>query len=175
VAVSSLSEDFTVALKSEYKSLAAGIATQRERADRLRLLAEQAEEQAARDERALREIEELLGLAPQMRLEHLDRRLRGQRLREVAVEVLAERHPTGEPIHYREWYELLRQAGYAVGGRDPLATFLAQVNRSSRVRRIGRRTGLYVLQGGQLPDRAPAHPAAIAGISPRSGRRCSSR
>jgi hypothetical protein len=144
----SLSAQFSSALQAEYTALAGSVEATRERANRLRELAEQAEEQAARDERALREIEELIGMAPQLRLENLDRRLRGQRLREVAVEVLATHHPIGEPLHYRKWYELLCGLGYAVGGRDPLATFLAQVGRSQDIRRVGSRTGLYVLVGG---------------------------
>jgi hypothetical protein len=146
---SSLSADFQQALRSEYESLARSIAAFRQRADRLRQLAEQAEEQASSDERALREVAELLGMSPQLRLEHLDRHLRGRRLREVALQVLAREHPEGEPLHYREWYALLRQAGYSVGGRDPLATFLAQVSRAQGVRRVGTRTGLYVLDGGK--------------------------
>jgi hypothetical protein len=31
------------------------------------------------------------------------------------VRVLSERHPEGEPIHYKQWYPLLRGAGYAIG------------------------------------------------------------
>jgi hypothetical protein len=146
---SSLSTDFQDALKTEYESLARSIAAYRQRADRLRQLAEQAEEQASSDERALREVAELLGMAPQLRLEHLDRHLRGRRLQEVAVEVLTNNHPEGEPLHYREWYALLREAGYSVGGRDPLATFLAQVSRAPGVKRVGSRTGLYMLGGGR--------------------------
>jgi hypothetical protein len=82
-----------------------------------------------------------------LRLEQLDERLRGQRLREIAVYVLSEHHPNEEPVHYRQWYALLTSLGYTVGGQDPLATFLAQVNRAPEVRRVGRRTGLYVLVG----------------------------
>jgi hypothetical protein len=143
----SLSKDFRGALEREYRALATSVSTARERADRLRALAEQAEEQAARDERALRDVEGLLGLAPQMRLEQLDERLRGQRLREIAVEVLSEHHGHEEPLHYRQWYTLLTGLGYTVAGRDPLATFLAQVTRAPEVRRIGRRSGLYALRG----------------------------
>lgn len=110
-ASASTSTDYQAALEAEHAALAASIAAQRDRADRLHDLAKQAEEQAAREERALRELEELLGMAPQLRLEHLDRRLRGQRLRDVAVRVLAERHPAGEPLHYRQWYALLQEAG----------------------------------------------------------------
>jgi hypothetical protein len=144
-ASANLSEDFQAALEREYRTLATCVSTARDRADRLRTLAEQAEEQAARDESALRDIEGLLGLSPQLRLEQLDERLRGQRLREIAVEVLTEHHGAGEPLHYREWYVLLTSLGYTIAGRNPLATFLAQVTRAPEVRRVGKRTGLYAL------------------------------
>jgi hypothetical protein len=37
-------------------------------------------------------------------------------------------------------------AGHDVGGKDPLATFLAQVNRADGVESLGRRSGLYQLR-----------------------------
>lgn len=61
--------------------------------------------------------------------------------------MLSERHPKGEPIHYKQWYALLREAGYAVGGKDPMATFLASVSRSPAVQAAGRRSGLYLVAG----------------------------
>lgn len=118
------------------------------RAERLRALADQATAHAEDQEGSLRDLAELLGIDPQPRLEELDVRLRGQRLQEIAIRVLADRHPEGEPIHYKRWYALLREAGYAVGGKDPLATFLASVSRSVHVRAMGRRSGLYVIAGG---------------------------
>jgi hypothetical protein len=136
-------------LLNEYRALAASIAEQRERSERLRALADQATHQAEQQERALRDLGELMGIDPQLRLEQLDVRLRGQRLQEIAVGVLSERHPEGEPIHYRQWYALLREAGFAVGGKDPLATFLAAVGRSDDVRAVGRRSGLYTIAGGK--------------------------
>lgn len=143
------------ALLEEYRSAARSIAEQRERAERLRALADQATAHAEEQEHALHDLAELLGIDPQLRLEDLDVRLRGARLQEIAVHVLSERHPTGEPIHYKEWYALLREAGYAVGGRDPLATFLASLSRSAQVRAIGRRSGLYVIVGGAAPTGEP--------------------
>lgn len=59
--------------------------------------------------------------------------LRGTAIRETAVRVLVERG--AGPIHYRDWHELLRKAGYAVTGKDPQATLLTQVSRSPVVRR----------------------------------------
>jgi hypothetical protein len=107
---------------------------------------EELELQLAGDQRLLREIEELTDQRPQMRLERLDRELRGRRLREVAVEVLRTRGG-GDVVHYRDWFSLIRAAGWEVGGRDPLNTFLTEVGRAEGVERIGRRTGMYRLVG----------------------------
>jgi hypothetical protein len=117
----------------------------RERADRLRVLADRLEENAARDEHLLGELSALLGREAQLRLEDLDPRLRGQRLRDVAVEILHREVRPGQPIHYKEWFGLLEAAGHRVGGRDPLATFLAQVHRAAGVESIGQRTGRFQL------------------------------
>lgn len=132
-------------LEQEYRALVAQVTEQRERADRLRALADQVEENAARDEHLLQEVAALLGRDPQLRLEDLDARLRGQRLREVAVEVLRRQIGPGQPIHYRQWYDLLTAAGHKVAGRDPVATFLAQVARAPEIERVGSRSGRYRL------------------------------
>ena len=47
----------------------------------------------------------------------------------------------GEAIHYKQWYGLLTAAEHRVAGKDPVATFLAQVHRAPEVERIGSRTG----------------------------------
>jgi hypothetical protein len=69
--------------------------------------------------------------------------LRGPAIRETAVRVLA---ATGgvEAMHYREWFKLLRAAGYGVAGKDPLAVFLTQISRSPVVRK-GTQAGVYEL------------------------------
>jgi len=139
-------------LLAEYRSMAVNVSEQRERAERLQDLADDARAQAEAQEAALRDLGELVGIDPQMRLEHLDARLGGQRLQEIAIQVLVDRDPPGTPIHYKDWYRLLREAGYVVGGKDPQATFLASVARSPRVRSIGRRSGLYVIAGGLQAD-----------------------
>ena len=72
--------------------------------------------------------------------------LRGERLREVAIQIIRERAGNGEPIHYRVWYDALVEAGYRVVGKEPLAVFLTQVSRIDRVEKVGRRTGLYRLR-----------------------------
>jgi len=132
----------------EYAALCARIRDQRAQADRLRILADRIEEQTVRDEGLLQEMEEILGLAPQMRFEALDRRLGGRRLREMALIVLEQLPDSGREIHYKDWYALLEAAGYSVSGRDPLATFLAQVRRIDEVEPVGGRSGRYHL----VPD-----------------------
>lgn len=62
---------------------------------------------------------------------------------ELAPAVTIYHRPGG--IHYKEWYGLLLAAGHKVGGRDPVATFLAQVHRCDNVEHIGRRTGRFRL------------------------------
>jgi len=112
----------------------------------LRALADHAEAQAARDGRMLGELESALGIAAQLCLEDLDPRLRGQRLEEIAIDLLRAQLDFGRPIHYREWFALLRRAGHHVAGKDPLATFLAQLSRSTSVEPVGQRSGLYRLR-----------------------------
>jgi hypothetical protein len=148
------------ALLAEYRAMAANVAEQRDRAERLQGLADDARTQAESQETALRDLGELVGIDPQLRLEQLDARLGGQRLQEIAVQVLSDRHPNGEPIHYKQWYALLREAGYSIGGKDPQATFLASISRSPNVRSVGRRSGLYVIAGGKADDDQSAAPGA---------------
>lgn len=134
------------ALIAECQDIAGRVRLGRERADQLRALAEHSEAQAARDERLLAELESALGLAGQLRLEDLDSRLGGQRLEEIAVELLRAERQFGETIHYREWFDLVRRAGHEIAGKDPKATFLAQLRRSQAVEAVGRRSGLYRLR-----------------------------
>lgn len=136
----------TDALRREYRSLEARVAQGRERADRLRELAERAQAQVLGDEKLLRDLAGVLGLSAQTCMDDIDDRLRGQRLREVAIQVLRDRHESGTPIHYRAWFDLVRDQGYAVAGKDPLATFLAQVSRADEIQPVGRRSGLYLLR-----------------------------
>ena len=133
-------------LRAEYTQMLIRLEHGRERADRLRDLAEQAADQVADDERLLRSLAEVLGISPQATIDDLGGALRGQRLREVAVEILKQHVQPGDDVHYREWFEMVRAADIAVAGRDPLATFLAQVSRSSAVEALGGRTGRYRLR-----------------------------
>ena len=72
--------------------------------------------------------------------------LRGSRIREVAVLLLASSPNPRRPIHYQQWYELLRQAGYGIEAQNPLRDLSYQVARSPVVRRAG--TGIYALDFG---------------------------
>jgi len=134
------------ALLAECRDMAERVRAGRQRADQLRALAEHSEAQATRDERLLAELESALGLADQLRLENLDSRLGGQRLEQIAVGLLRTDRQFGEAIHYKEWFDLVRRAGHEIGGKDPKATFLAQLRRSQAVESVGRRSGLYRLR-----------------------------
>jgi hypothetical protein len=139
-------QSLTDHLKREFGVLQARVEQQREQADRLRGLAEQLEQQTTRDEHLLEELAAALGISAQLRIEDLSPRLRGQRLQEVAVEVLRTRWGRDREIHYREWFDLVQAEGHRVGGKDPVATFLAQVHRAPGVERLGNRTGRYRLR-----------------------------
>jgi hypothetical protein len=87
--------------------------------------------------------------------------LRGTAIREIAVRVLVERG--AGPIHYRDWHELLREAGYAVSGNDPQSTLLTQISRSPVVRRTTT-AGVYEID--------PTRPSACATRWPSSKPSC---
>lgn len=139
-------EPAELALAREYLALKSRLTDVRERADRLRQLADHLDEQVARDEHALRELEGALGMRAQLQIEALDSELRGRRVQEVAVQVLARDLGFGKPVHYKDWYALLRAAGYRVRGKNPVASFLAQVSRADEVEPLGQRSGLYQLK-----------------------------
>lgn len=136
----------TESLRREYEQMLIRLERGRERAERLRDLAEQATDQVIADERLVRSLAEVLGVSPQATIHDLGGALRGQRLREVAVEVLKKHVRPGDEVHYRQWFELLRSEEVVISGRDPLATFLAQVSRSDAVEAVGGRSGRYRLR-----------------------------
>jgi hypothetical protein len=138
--------DFRARLTEEAVTLSARIRAQSEQAQRLRSLAERIEARTAEDRHALRDLEGVLGEAAQLGIDDFDRRLGGQRLERVAIRLLREQFDVGQQIHYRAWFELIREAGYEVTGKNPLGTFLAQLNRSTAVERVGNRSGLYRLR-----------------------------
>jgi predicted nucleic acid-binding Zn-ribbon protein len=69
--------------------------------------------------------------------------LRGPAIRETAVQLLVD-DGDAEALHYREWYERVRAARYAVAGKDPLAVFLTQLSRSPALRK-STQAGVYEL------------------------------
>jgi hypothetical protein len=118
----------------------------RSQAERLHAVVEDVDREVADTARLLRQMDEMLGLAPQLSLDALHGELRGQRLRETAVELLRQKKGVGSVVHYREWYSLLLEAGVRVAGKDPLATFLTQVARAPGVESVRPRSGLYRLR-----------------------------
>jgi hypothetical protein len=70
--------------------------------------------------------------------------LRGQAIREATVSVLATSPRAHDPVHYKDWFQLLRAEGLLPAGKDPLATFLTQLGRSPVVTRTSG-NGVYML------------------------------
>jgi hypothetical protein len=82
-------------------------------------------------------------------------RLRGPAIRRAAVEALLALPERPEALHYRDWYAALRDAGFEVAGKDPLAVFLTQISRSPVIRK-STQPGVYELDtaaGNRLRDR----------------------
>jgi len=142
----SASGDFLAAATAERARLLTRLEHAQERLAHLETLAAQARNAADELAESIRAIEEVAGLAPQMALSEISEQLRGERLREVALEVLHRLSACGDPVHYRAWFDALAESGYQVSGRDPLATFLTQITRIDEVESVGRRSGLYRLR-----------------------------
>jgi hypothetical protein len=141
-----VSSEFLNAARVERDLLATRLAEAQERIEHCETLAAEAREEANSLADSIRAIEEVAGLAPQLAMCEISEELRGERLREVALEVLQRLSDSGDPVHYRIWFEALMQAGFSVSGRDPLATFLTQITRIDNVESVGRRSGLYRLR-----------------------------
>jgi hypothetical protein len=142
----SASSDFLKAARGERDLLAARLGEAQERIEHFEALAAEARDEAEALATSIRAIEEVAGLAPQLAICEISEELRGERLREVALEVLQRLSVSGDPVHYRIWFEALLLSGYRVSGRDPLATFLTHVTRIESVERVGSRSGLYRLR-----------------------------
>ncbi len=84
--------------------------------------------------------------------ESVGKPLRGQAIREAAVRVLATSPRAYDPVHYKDWFGLLRAEGLLPAGKDPLATFLTQLGRSPVITRTSGQ-GIYMLDH-EFPDRA---------------------
>jgi hypothetical protein len=140
------SDDLEQELSHQADLLVLRLSNGRERLSALEDLAATLRTQLDTDEQMLRQLDGLLGRTTEMPLDSLDSRLRGAALRDISVRILAQRSPA-EPVHYREWYAWLREAGHHVSGKDPLASFLAQITRCPDVERVGgARSGRYRLR-----------------------------
>jgi hypothetical protein len=142
----SASSKFVEAAKVEREQLIVRLAEAQQRVERFEALAAEAGGEAKMLADSIRAIEEVAGLAPQMAMCEISEELRGERLREVALQELRRLSVSGDAIHYRIWFDALLAAGFRVSGRDPLATFLTQVTRIDKVESVGRRSGLYRLR-----------------------------
>lgn len=99
--------------------------------------------EAERYLKTIRELGELLGVEDQLSIVELTEDLRGERLREVAAEIVFRHFKPGDQFHYKHWLEIVVNEGHRIGGKNPAATFLTQVARIENVERVGRRTGIY--------------------------------
>jgi hypothetical protein len=142
----SLSEHVRDTVEREREVVAARLAALQEQSRRLHELADAVDVDIDETARLLRSIDEMLGLAPQLSIDSMHRELRGRKLQEIAVELLRQKRAPGTVIHYREWFELLPEAGLCVVGKDPLATFLTQIARAPAVESVRPRSGLYRLR-----------------------------
>lgn len=145
MAVAHLSDHVQQAVEQERGLVAARLEALREQSARLHELVEKVDTDLAETARLLRRMDEMLGIASQLSLE-AQGELRGQKLQEIAVELLREKKGAGVAVHYRDWFGLVIEAGLHVAGRDPLGTFLTQVSRAPQVESVRPRSGLYRLR-----------------------------
>jgi hypothetical protein len=146
VATVALSDHVRITVEKEREVVEARLATLQEQSKRLHDLSDAVDAEIADTGRLLRNIDEMLGLAPQLSLEALHGELRGRKLQEIAVELLRQKRDPGAEIHYTDWFGLLTDAGLQVAGRDPLASFLTQVSKAADVESVRPRSGLYRLR-----------------------------
>jgi hypothetical protein len=140
-----LSPEFKALAAAERESLLERYEACRARSEHHAELAGEASREAERYARTIRELGEILEVEDQLSLVEVSDHLRGQRLRDIAAEVIWRHHLAGDVVHYKEWFKLVVADGYRIGGKDPAATFLTQVARVESVERVGRRSGLYRL------------------------------
>jgi hypothetical protein len=145
VSVAHLSEHLQQAVEAEREVVAARLEALREQSVRLHALVDEVDADVVETARMLRRMDEMLGIAPQLSLD-AHGELRGQKLQEIAVEILRQKKGAGVAVHYREWFEMLIQAGMEIAGRDPLSTFLTQVGRAPEIESVKPRSGLYRLR-----------------------------
>jgi hypothetical protein len=142
---SPLSEAFRQTAVVEREKLIRMYEECRDRQERFLEAAEQAALQGERYLKTIRELGEVLEIEDQLSITALTEELRGERLREIAADVLWRHFKVGDIVHYKDWLSLVVAEGHRIGGKNSAATFLTQVARETTVERVGRRTGLYKL------------------------------
>jgi len=140
-----LSPDFVVTASAEREKFIAQWEECRARHERHQRLADAAARDAERYAQTIREIGEILGVEDQLSIVDLSDDLRGERLREIAADVVWRHFREGDVVHYKRWFDLVVADGHRIGGKNPSATFLTQIARVDSVERVGRRSGLYRL------------------------------
>jgi hypothetical protein len=150
------SDEFAATARQEVERLAVRASEFRVRGERWIERGEGLLDEAERLAGKIRDLDELLGRAPQLRLDLQTIELQGQQLREAATQILMQQRGLRNPIHYREWYALMNEAGLVAVGKDPLATFLTQITRSPIISRVGGAAGTYQLDPVGAYDRARA-------------------
>lgn len=142
---SPLSEGFRLTALAEREQLIARYEECRARHEELLYQAQEVALEAERYLKTIRELGEVLEIEDQLSMTVLSDDLRGERLREIAADVLWRHHKVGDVVHYKDWLALVVSEGHRIGGKNSAATFLTQVSREKTVERVGRRTGLYRL------------------------------
>jgi hypothetical protein len=142
---SPLSASFRETALAEREKLIARYENCRSRYEELLEEAQASAFEAERYLKTIRELGEVLDIEDQLSLTTLNDELRGERLREIAADVLWRHYKAGDVVHYKEWLALVVAEGHRIGGKNSAATFLTQVAREKTVERVGRRTGLYKL------------------------------
>jgi hypothetical protein len=149
------SEDFVRQALREADRLAAEAAQLRQEAARHEDAARRMSGEALTLEQRVRELRSVVG--SDSTPEQPNRtELRGQEVRDKAVEVLLRHRGPMTPIHYRQWHELLQRQGHRIAGQNSLAIFLTQIRRSPLVRSVPDRTGHYMVD----PEGAAAEAVA---------------
>lgn len=143
---SALSAELRAAADAERALVMERVRSLTEQSRRMHDMATAVDDDLASAQRLLCQLDEMLGLAPQLSITHADDVLRGQHLRDVAIQTLKAHRGEGVSMHYREWYDLVVQDGHRIVGKDPVASFLTQVSRAPEVESVGRRSGLYRLR-----------------------------
>lgn len=150
----SFSDEFAQTARAEAARLAARAQEIRTRGERWVERGGDLLREADRLDQRVRELDELLGRAPQLRLDLQTRQLQGQALREEAARILLDQRGVRVAIHYREWFELVIAEGLTVAGKDPLATFLTSITRSPVIARVDAGQGVYQLDPQGAYERA---------------------